>query len=79
MIKAPNLTKHRDEGGWRIRSNGIDTNLRIEKGAPAKFGQPQEYDVVNTGCDAWLFSARGVALAMDTVAEIYAEVARGVK
>jgi len=79
MTNVPRLTKHREEGGWRIRSNGIDTNLRIEKAAPAKFGHTQEYDVVNTGCDAWLFSAKGVSLAMDTVAEIYAEVARGIK
>jgi hypothetical protein len=75
MVK---ITKHREEGGWRIRANGKDTGLYIEKGDAPRWGRSQEYDLVNTKDDHWLFTGRGVALVMDRVNEIYGEIADAV-
>lgn len=79
MTDAPKITKHREDNGWRIRSNGTDTNLMIQKAEAPRWGRQQEYDLIDTASDAWVFTGRGVSLIMERLEGIYAEIARGVK
>lgn len=56
-----------------VLANNRDTGLRISKGAPAKFGYPQEWDV----CDVegrCLFSAKGKASCVSIICIIAEKV-----
>lgn len=73
------LTKHRTpgtSGGWSVHADGHDTGLRITQGEPPKWGQAQEWDVTDShDDDAYLFSARGLGLAMHRLENIALAVA----
>jgi hypothetical protein len=73
------LTKHKVPGKashWAVHADGHDTGLRISKGDTPRWGQSQEWDVTDAhDDDKYLFSARGVSLAMDRLDTIALSVA----
>lgn len=57
------ITKHKAEGGgWQIYVGGRPTNLFIIKGDPARWGDRQDYLLVDE--DDFLFEAPGVSVLM---------------
>lgn len=66
------VTTHKSEkaGVYRVSVDGRDTGLTIEKAEAAKFGMAQEWDVLHSADDAYLFSAKGKAGAIAVIQAI---------
>jgi hypothetical protein len=56
------ITKRREGDRWRVYVDGVRSALTIEKGAPPRYREPQEYDVCHDDGD-FLFAAKSVARA----------------